>query len=300
MALQLKSDKSVVNNGEFQYITDYGIASKEVASYFHALKSEGYTLTETEYNALTTFESGLKQNGIWDSMIEFMPMFGDTIDTQLYKLIYLNENKAIALNSLDEDNLDDGKGIKWLSQQNSLARTANLKINPADILSGNGIGSVVYYETNPNQGTTSKRTFYGVSDTNTIGSNSVTLNITDAQGYLSDRTFNSQLNYNASFEGSNRVVTRNTWDVDKKTEVRSGYLNGSLVNDSTSEVQILPTNIQSKDIYLGCLNGASEAFSFYGSIRFFALHDGSFEASKVAVLDSLLEDFITDSGKTFV
>ncbi len=303
MAYVLKTDETVLDpNGSFDYLTSQGVATKDIADFVKALENENYNISSSEFTALKNFVSGLKDLGVWENIIEFLPMYGSTIDAQLVKLKYENSQAGIVVNNLNQTNVDSGKGLIWNSHTRYDSPCVDLDLTQAEILSKKGFGTIMYSKATGN-GVHSRTGYFGAGDG--IGQG-MYLSTNSAASNLSKGFLQSLYAIpNTDMTVANILFTTNKVNNSDEIFERSAYYNGSEVSLLNTKVSITTGGFNNTSFYLGALNvetadpnGTTE-YSYYGGIRLFIMHDGNIPVTLADQINTLTNNFITASNKTF-
>lgn len=304
MTLILKSDQ-IVNDPDnrFPIITDMGEATVNVFNYKKSIELVDGHLTQQEFDALNVLDKGITNLGIQDSVLDINLALGDNLASKLIKFKGWKSNSLTQKNSFDSTNINN-KGFVWNTAQGGGSRALGLGFNIQDVYDlGRGMNSIIYFKYNTSGTNPNATTFlFGSGSAIAFDINSVGLSMQVGNGQLNNRILNSASatsGYDARV-GSVLTTSLFSWDIDKKTTYRGIYNYQTKIIDSTSVVQITPGNAMSQELCIGANNSSSNiVYNFYGQIGLAVFTKGDISTNDMLSLSDLLNQFITQSNKSY-
>lgn len=293
MAYILKSDL-VVNdpNGEFNYLTPLGLATKELAEYYNSMELAGYDLSQSEFNALKSYQENLMTIGQWDNIMEFAPLIGNTIDQVSIKLKAKN-NIVCSKNEDITDDWVDGKGLFFETRPASYPKALNMLYTTQDTIDAGGAGVIAYF----------KRTgvFPGVGQYETVVGGVGGLNENySAVGTIRNQYLNSTM---ASTDiGDGPFIYVSKYSISGNDIIgRKTFKDGVQFSFSDTPVTITTPANPTRSHFIGATdNQVRGLYGFEGFIRLAIIHNGQIPDAVIPQVSNLTNQLITDLGKTLV
>lgn len=304
MTYILKSNKIVEDNdGRFPYVTPYGETNKYVSNYYTNMLLEGYEITQSEFDILNEYTSGLISSGAINAIVELYPFLGDNVDAMLTKLVFVDNPRLGKIASFGAANIDS-KGIKFDVYKASGADALKTNILLSSIFGGNGFGVSAYVKYNNTDGRADTRTIVGVSNSitgaNASGADAVSLSRIPAGSVTNKFLVSLPSISSISAETDPGILTIfNKWNTSKIMTERGARFKGVSLGGSTSAVQ-LSNPIYDTDFYVGASHVSSDNLAYYGfhgHIRSLAILNGSHDTVVLQKIEELTEVFINQTGK---
>lgn len=300
MATIIKSNKAVNDvNNIFPYVSEFGETTQSLGRYSYERELAGSPVTLSEHNALKTLEDSLTNLGVFDKIIEFIPLMGQNINSMMLKYKFKDNDRMVGINSLSSTQLDLGLGLNFSAVPSGAMPAVNMKLKQKYLLP-KGHTSFIYYNSPVNASVTTDRTIFGVGDADADEANTVqvlldtsrrvnskflgTNNFADDKFYFGKFLIASKVGLNSS----GQVAVRELWD------------NGTLADSTAGAVTIAGSIAQEKEFYLGAKNGATSGGTkfFFGQIRLVLIFDGTVDALIIPQVNTALQTFISQTGKT--
>jgi len=305
MAFILKSNKVVIDlNNDYKYLTALGPTTKDIYDYVNELKIKDYLITQNEFDSLNSYVSSLKEIGAWNSFVEFLPLFGNNVNAQMVKLKYINNKNGVSVNNFNNANVDNGKGLIWNEHTRYESPCIDLGFTQNDVFNLKGFGSVIHSKYK-SPGVHNYSSFFGagVSYPDSIFLHSANINGTNIGSKLLQRASTGATNLAIA----NTIFSIQKWTTNKSLYEDKVYVDGiSVINNNVTTTLSLTGVHNNTSFYLGATNvdivspNFNTEYSFYGGIRFFALHDASMSFTMQEEITNLTNSFILQSGKTFI
>ena len=174
MATVIKSNKAVTDiDGIFPYVSDFGTTTQSLGRYSYERELAGSPISQTEHNALKALEDTLTTLGVFDKIIEFIPLMGQNLNAMLLKYKFKDNDRMVGINGFSDSNLDLGLGLKFLAPSGTMP-ALNMKLKQK-YLTAKGLTSFIYYNSPVNAAVTTDRTIFGVGATDADEANTVQL-----------------------------------------------------------------------------------------------------------------------------
>lgn len=300
MAVEIKSNYSVIDElGRFPYSTSYGNTfHQELYDFTKKTNLSGFT--QTDFNATDAMISALKSLGVWNSIQEFLPFFGNTIDSQVLKLKSTSNTLAEKHNSIDNTFID-GKGLNYTSQLVRNAKGVKLGISNLDILKSNtGFGVISYFQNNPSLVAHDMRILFGQSAAvGTLTTGDVGIGFLSSSDLLANHNFDSS-NYFTNSVDTMLYFSLISWNSSKQISKRLYRGNGTQLLKSTSTVNITAPSYEDFPL-IGAQkvkNSNDAMYGWAGKIRLFITYDGTIAEDKISAVESAINTFLSATGKT--
>lgn len=301
MAIEIKSNVAVIDlENKFPYATKFGETfTKELNDYVN--NSAMSSLTQTEYDALDDLIIGFKSLNVWDSITEFLPLIGDTIDAQIVKLKSKSNTLAEKFNNISNSYVD-GKGLNYTTQVTTNAKGVKLGITNMDVHDSNtGFGVISYFKNNAASVVHPARALFGLSSALVaLTTNDFGVYFNNTSKVNADIQFNSTPSMAASSD-TQLYFSKIVWNASKQISQRLFRANGTQLLNSLSVVNITTPSYEDF-LLLGCQKVKDSAtnggYGWVGNIRLFIMHDGTIPEAVIPQMETLLNAFITTTGKT--
>ena len=304
-----------VNDPEnlFPYITPYGLASEQLATFYNNLKSAGYTLSQAHFNAYNKYINSLKSDNSWTKIKAIAPFQGSNINQSSFLLKSDTTTKQYTRLSLGTYQLTDSQLVKDVSGNSkyikvpvmsTFARAFDTGKKFSDLQEKFGMTSFVKFATSSyNAANPGDRFMFG-SNLSNDGTQHIGLSLSWASS--------TQMNLKARFRGlSNFSRTITTNETNEITSFRlfgqtqsgqsymKAYVNGSLVYDVNQAV--LATAIDdAQPIYLlakSSIGGSNINQAFDGNFYFHIIDDGTLTDVQIVNLNNYTNTLLTELGK---
>ena len=303
MTLVLKSNQAVIDTeNKFPIVTDMGEATVRIAQFKKDIELEGGVLNQSEFDSLNKMDRAITALDVWNNIVEFMPIIGSNLGAKLTKLKYKNSKKAVALNDFDASNVNS-KALVWGIAQGGGARCLNLGITINEIYNqSSGMGTFAYFKYNNTTNPNVSSFILGAGSAVDVNDNAITLQITTGNGQLYEKFLISAISSEDDYRtGTNLAISKTVWDGGKKINQRKLFVNGTKKTESFSKVQNALGTASAQNIHVGAMNGnGNSAFNFLGQIGLIGITDGSIPEIKLIELNTILSNFISESGKALI
>ena len=160
MATVIKSNKAVTDiDGIFPYVSDFGTTTQSLGRYSYERELAGSPISQTEHNALKALEDSLVSIGVFDKIIEFIPLMGQNLNSMLLKYKFKDNDRMVGINGFSASNLNLGLGLNFLAPSGTMP-ALNMKLKQK-YLTAKGLTSFIYYNSPVNAAVTTDRTIFG-------------------------------------------------------------------------------------------------------------------------------------------
>ena len=298
MATLIKSNQAVNDvNNIFPYVSDFGDTTQSLGRYSYERELAGSPITQTEHNALKTLEDSLTTLGVFDKIIEFIPLMGSNLDSMMLKYKYQESDRMVGINSLTASQIEAGKGLN-LAKPTGTMPAVNMKLKQKYLLAKGHI-SFIYYNS-PIDVAVPDRTIFGAGDADADEANTVQVLLDSSRRvnskFLGSNNFADDKFYWGKFLIASKVGLNSSGQV----AVRELWDNGTLADSTAGAATIAGSIAQEKEFFLGAKNGATPSGTkfFYGQIRLLLILDGTIDAITIGQINTALQNFISNTGKT--
>lgn len=293
MAYILKSN-IVVNNPEhnFEYVTPLGLAGEELSAYYNKILSLGYSLSQSEFDSLKTFQQGMESIGQWENIEEYAPLIGNTVAQVAVKYKYKNSQSAEAKEGLSDSNVD-GKGLVFIPRVASYPPALDLKYSSLDSFNSGGGGLISYHKNTTSSFISGQR--YTIVHGGGL-----------FESYSSiDGIYNTYLESNmlSPVEPNAPMVYLSKYEiVSGEIRNRRTYVGGVIAGFSDTPIATTSPSGDTSAIIGGRIGapGARSTYGFEGNIRLVILHNGKMPESSIPQVSQLFENLVSGLGKTIV
>ena len=301
MAIEIKSNISVIDTeGKFPFVTALGNTYHQ--ELYNYINNVDVVVNQTEFNALNSMITSLKSLNVWNGITEFFPLMGNTINSQMVKLKSKSNTVAEKFNSIS-DSFTDGKGLYYATQVTTSAKALKLGVTNQNLYASNtGFGIITYFRNNTDSTVNTLRSLFGQSTAlGVLSPGDFGMQISDDTKVIYDRQFNSTpalANYTSEIQ---LYVSKIVWNSSKQVSKRLFRSNGTQLLNSLSTVNITaPTHtdfllLGAQKVKDSATNGG---YGWVGNIRLFIMHDGTMDEAKIPQVETIINQFISDSGKT--
>ena len=300
MATLIKSNKAVNDtNNIFPYVSDYGDTTQSLGRYSYERELAGSPVTLSEHNALKTLEDSLTTLGVIDKVIEFIPLMGQNLNSMMLKYKYKDNDRMVGINSLSSTQLDLGLGLNFSAVPSGAMPAVNMKLKQKYLLP-KGHTSFIYFNSPVNASVTTDRTIFGAGDADADEANTVQVLLDTSRRvnskFLGSNNFADDKFYFGKFLIASKVGLNTSGQV----ATRELYDNGTLADSTAGAATVTGSTAQEKEIFLGAKNGATASGTkfFYGQIRLVLIFDGTVDALIIPQVNTALQTFISQTGKT--
>lgn len=298
MATIIKSNKAV-NDADnlFPYISEFGETTQSLGRYSYERELAGSPVTLSEHNALKTLEDSLTTLGVIDKVIEFIPLMGQNLNSMMLKYKFKDNDRMVGINSLSSTQLDLGLGLNFAKPSGTMP-AVNMKLKQKYLLP-KGHTSFVYYNS-PIDVAVPDRTIFGAGDADADEANTVQILLDSSRRvnskFLGTNNFADDKYYWGRFLIASKVGLNTSGQV----SIRELYDNGILADSTVGTTTVTGSTAQEKEIFLGAKNGATASGTkfFYGKIRLVLIFDGTIDAVLIPQINTALQTFISQTGKT--
>ena len=298
MATIIKSNKAVNDvNNIFPYVSDFGDTTQSLGRYSYERELAGSPVTLSEHNALKTLEDSLTTLGVFDKIIEFIPLMGSNVNSMMLKYKYQESDRMLGINSLTTSQIEAGKGLN-LAKPTGTMPAVNMKLKQKYLLS-KGHTSFIYYNS-PIDVAVPDRTIFGAGDADADEANTVQILLDSSRRvnskFLGTNNFADDKYYWGKFLIASKVGLNTSGQV----AIRELYDNGTLADSTVGTTTVTGSTAQEKEIFLGAKNGATSggAKFFYGQIRLVLILDGTVDSLAIPQINTALQNFISATGKS--
>lgn len=301
MAIEIKSNIAVIDTeGKFPFVTALGNTyHQELYNYVNNID---VVITTTEFNALNSLITGLKSLNVWNGITEFLPLMGNTINSQMVKLKSASNTIAEKFNSIS-DAFTDGKGLYYATQVTTSAKALKLGVTNQNLYASNtGFGVITYFKNNTDSTVNTLRSLFGQSTAlGGLSAGDFGMQISDDTKVIYDRQFNSTPGLATYTSEIQLYVSKIVWNSSKQISQRLFRSNGVQLLNSLSTVNITaPTHtdfllLGAQKVKDSATNGG---YGWVGNIRLFIMHNGTMDEAKIPQVETIINQFISDSGKT--
>lgn len=298
MATIIKSNKAVNDvNNIFPYVSDFGDTTQSLGRYSYERELAGSPITQTEHNALKTLEDTLTTLGVFDKIIEFIPLMGQNLNSMMLKYKYKDNDRMVGINSLSSSQLDLGLGLNF-AKPNGAMPAVNMKLKQKYLLPKGHI-SFVYYNSIVDV-TVPDRTIFGVGDADADEANTVQILLDSSRRVNSKFLGTNNFADDKYYWGKFLIASKVGLNTSGKVATRELYDNGILADSTAGATTIAGSTAQEKEFFLGAKNGATPSGTkfFYGQIRLLLILDGTIDAITIGQINTALQSFISNTGKT--
>ena len=301
MAIEIKSNVAVIDeSGKFPFVTALGNTYHQ--ELYNYVKNSNVVVSQTEFNALNNLITSLKTLNVWNGITEFFPLMGNTINSQMVKLKSVSNTVAEKFNSIS-DSFTDGKGLYYATQVTTSAKALKLGVTNQNLYASNtGFGVIAYFKNNTDSTVNTLRSLFG--QTALLGTpiaGDFCMQISDDTKVIYERQFSSTptlANYTSEIQ---LYVSKIVWNSSKQASQRLFRSNGSVLLNSSSVVNLTaPTHtdfllLGAQKVKDSATNGG---YGWVGNIRLFIMHDGTMDEAKIPQVETAINTFIFESGKT--
>lgn len=299
MATIIKSNKAVNDtNNIFPYVSDYGDTTQSLGRYSYERELAGSPVTLSEHNALKTLEDSLTTLGVIDKVIEFIPLMGQNLNSMMLKYKFKDNDRMEGINSLSTSQLDLGKGLN-LAKPTGTMPAVNLKLKQKYLFE-RGHVSFCYMNAIADESVVN-RTIFGVGETDADENNTTQFMIDSTKRINFKFGWAGALADDKQYMGKMLIAPKIGYDtLGNNIITREVYDNGVLADTFAGTVGVINSTAKEKDIYLGAKNGATASGTkfFYGQIRLLLILDGTIDALTIGQINTALQTFISQTGKT--
>ena len=298
MAIVIKSNQYVNDpDNIFPYVSEYGPTTQSLGYYSLQRSIAQAPVSQAEHLALKALEDGLTNINVFSKLLEFIPFMGSNLASMLLKYKYVDNDRMSVLNGFSAANIEPALGLTFPVPLANNSPCLNMKLKQKRLAS-KGYTAFYYYYSPVNASVTLERTFWGVgnndaSDTSTTqlqvdGARRIDMKFLNANAIFSDKFYFGKFALASKMAVSGGVTERKLFD------------NGVKVGDITGTVAVNDSSAYEKDLYLGAKNGSTVGGTkfFYGSLRYMMVFDGTITDVEVGLIQSLLNTFVTSTGKT--
>ena len=299
MATVIKSNQAATDiNGIFPYVSDFGATTQSLGRYAYERELAGSPITQTEHNALKALEDSLVSIGVFDKIIEFIPLMGKNLNSMLLKYKFKDNDRMVGINGFSASNLNLGLGLNFLAPSGTMP-ALNMKLKQK-YLTAKGLTSFIYYNSPVNAAVTTDRTIFGVGSTDADEVNTVQF-VVDAIRRINAKYLGAGVVFSDKlYHGKFLLAQKTGFNTSGQVTVRELYDNGTLAASMSGTVTLAGSTMSESEIYVGAKNGATSGGTkfFYGQIRFILLFDGTVDALLIPQINTALQTFISQTGKT--
>ena len=301
MAIEIKSNIAVIDTeGKFPYVTALGNTYHQ--ELYNYVNNENVVIATTEFSALDSLITSLKSLNVWNGITEFFPLMGNTINSQMVKLKSASNTVAEKFNSLS-DSFTDGKGLYYATQVSTSAKALKLGVTNQNLYASNtGFGIISYFKNNTDSTVNTLRSLFGQSTAlGGLSAGDFGMQISDDTKVIFDRQFNSTPTLATYTSEIQLYVSKIVWNASKQISKRLFRSNGTQLLNSISTVNITaPTHtdfllLGAQKVKDSATNGG---YGWVGNIRLFIMHDGTMDEAKIPQVETIINQFISASGKT--
>lgn len=301
MAIEIKSNISVIDTeGKFPFVTVLGNTYHQ--ELYNYVKNSNVVVSQTEFNALDNLITSLKSLSVWNGITEFFPLMGNTINSQMVKLKSVSNTVAEKFNSIS-DSFTDGKGLYYATQNTTNAKALKLGVTNQNLYASNtGFGVITYFKNNTDSTVNKLRALFGQSALlGNYAAGDFGMQIDDDTKQIFDRQFNSTPALATYSSETQLYVSKIVWNSSKQISQRLFRSNGTQLLNSLSTVNITaPTHtdfllLGAQKVKDSATNGG---YGWVGNIRLFIMHDGTMDEAKIPQVETIINEFIANSGKT--
>lgn len=301
MAYILRSNLTV-NNPDLQSYTKFGVCNQEVGVLLADLEENDDDLVENEFLSLDNFVTTLKDNFIWDKMIDVYPLVGSKYTSAGIKLKSITTNRIMSsVNGLSDSDFDFssgrilGKSAAGYVGENSKRFETGVEVSD---LIATGVGFHAYCGSA--SGTGAEQPVMGTLQSSDITGLSTQMAWSVGGGQPRHSLSRVPYRNSAGFSNANSVHGYLASPSGGVSIVEKIYENGSL-STNNGERQM---NITGTDATIGLFGrnpytatGAGSDAQYGGLVRFACISQGGLSDSEVSLLHGAINSFITDMGR---
>ena len=298
MATLIKSNKAVNDvDNIFPYVSEFGETTQSLGRYTYERELAGSAITQAEFTALKNLEDALVTIGVFDKIIEFIPLMGSNVDSMMLKYKYQESDRMLGINSLTTSQIEAGKGLN-LAKPTGTMPAVNMKLKQKYLLA-KGHTSFIYYNS-PIDVAVPDRTIFGAGDADADEANTVQVLLDSSRRVNSKFLGSNNFADDKFYWGSFLIASKVGLNTSGQVAVRELWDNGTLADLTAGAATITGSTAQEKEFYLGAKNGATSGGTkfFYGKIRLVLIFDGTITSTQIPLINTALQNFISATGKT--